>query len=57
MENNNPGGINHNYLADLIDDFTHAELMSLLNWLAINKFRASRGAICGFRRVHLGKRM
>lgn len=55
MEHNNPGGIDHNYLADLIDDFTPAELVSLLNWLAIMGYKASRANISYFRSEFLDK--
>lgn len=55
MENTNPGNIDHNYLADLIDDFTPAELVSLLNWLAVSGYKASRANISYFRSEFLDK--
>ena len=52
MENNpNPGGISHAFLADLLDDFTPAELTSLLNYLAIKEFCTTRGNIKSFRKL------
>jgi hypothetical protein len=55
MDNNNPGNIDHSFLADLLDDFTPAELVSMLNWLAVNKYDATRANIKWFRKHKLEK--
>ena len=50
MDNNNPGNIDHSFLADLLDDFTPAELV-----LAVNKYDATRANIKWFRKHKLEK--
>ena len=55
MDNNNPGNIDHGFLADLIDDFTPAELVSMLNWMATKDYKVNRANIRHFRNHCLNK--
>jgi hypothetical protein len=55
MDNNNPGNIDHSFLADLLDDMTQAEIVSMLNWMAVNEYNATRANIQWFRKHKLEK--